>query len=99
MDMAHSQCFPYVRLLKPYKCDPPKKPVVEEPLAFKDQEDILQPKSILRNEGKVLQSGKVIRCYLVKFKNYPFEDAICMQDIQLKDNLPLVDDYNRACQD
>ena len=74
-------------------------PIMEEPQAFKDQEDILQLKSILWHEDKILQSGKVIRQYLVKFKNYPFEDARWMQDIQLKDNVPLVDDYNRACQE
>ena len=72
---------------------------MEEPLAFKDQEEILQPESILRHEDKILRSGKIIRRYLVKFKNYPFEDARWMQDIQLKDNMPLVNDYNRTCQE
>ena len=86
-------------LLKPFKGDPPTKSIVEEPLAFEDQEEILQPKSILRHEDKILQSGKIIRRYLVKFKNYPFEDARWMQDIQLKDNMPLVNDYNRTCQE
>ena len=74
-------------------------PIVEEPPAFEDQEEILQPESILWHEDKLLRSGKVIKQYLVKFKNYPFEDACWMQDIQLKDNVPLIDDYNRTCQE
>ena len=86
-------------LLKPYKGDPPIEPVVEEPPAFEDQEEILQPESILRHEDKILQSGKIIRRYLVKFKNYPFKDARWMQDIQLKDNMPLINDYNCTCQE
>ena len=89
----------HVSLLKPYKGDPPTEPVVEEPPAFEDQEEILQPESILRHEDKILYSGKVIKRYLVKFKNYPFEDACWMQDIKLKDNMPLVNDYNRICQE
>ena len=65
----------HVSLLKPYKGDPPTDPIVEEPPDFEDQEEILQPKSILRHEDKILHSGKIIRQYLVKFKNYPFKDA------------------------
>ena len=65
----------HVSLLKPYKGDPPTEPVTEEPLEFEGQEEILQLESILRHEDNVLRSGKVIRRYLVKFKNYPFEDA------------------------
>ena len=82
-----------------YKGDPPTEPIVEEPPAFEGQEEILQPKSILQHEDKLLCSGKVIWRYLVKFKNYPFEDARWMQDIKLKDNVPLVDNYNRTCQE
>ena len=89
----------HVSLLKPYKGDPPTDPIVEESPNFEDHKEILYPKSILRNEDKILRSGKVIIQYLVKFKNYPFEDARWMQDIQLKDNMPLVNDYNRTCQE
>ena len=70
---------------------------MEEPPDFEDQEEILQSKSILQHENKILHSGKVIRRYLVKFKNYPYEDACWIQDIQLKDNMPQVNDYNRTC--
>ena len=89
----------HVSLLKPYKGEPPKEPIIEEPPEFKEQEEILQPESILCHEDKVLRSGRTIRRYLVKFKNYPFEDARWMQDIQLKDNSMLVNDYNKACEE
>ncbi|RYA55013.1 hypothetical protein DD599_26435 [Enterobacter cloacae complex sp. CH23B] len=51
-------------------------------------------KAILRHEDKVLRHGKIIRQYLIKFKNYPFEDARWMQGIQLKDSMNLVNAYN-----
>ena len=89
----------YVSLLKPYKGEPPKEPIIEDPPKFEGQEEILQPESILRHEDKVLRSGKTIRRYLIKFKNYPFEDARWMQGIQLKNNVNLVNDYNRTCQE
>ncbi|MCO5577004.1 hypothetical protein L7F22_030826 [Adiantum nelumboides] len=37
---------------------------------------------------------RIIRRYLIKFKNYPFEDARWMQGIQLKDSMHLVNAYN-----
>ena len=74
----------HVSLLKMYKGETPKEPIIEEPPEFKEQEEILQPESILCHEDKVLRSGRTIRRYLVKFKNYPFEDARWMQDIQLR---------------
>ena len=89
----------HVNLLKPYKGEPPKEPVTKKPLEFEGQEEILQPESILRHEDKLLRSGKVIRQYLIKFKNYPFEDARWMQGIQLKDNVVLLQDYERTCQE
>ena len=89
----------HVSLLKPYKGEPPKEPIIEDPPEFEGQEEILQPESILRHEDKVLRSGKTIRRYLIKFKNYPFEDARWMQGIQLKNNVNLVNDYNRTCQE
>ena len=73
--------------------------VVEDIPMFKDQEKTLQSKNILWHEDKILRSGKVIKQYLVKSRIYPFEDASWMQDIYLKDNLLLVNDYSRACQE
>ena len=55
----------------------------EEPLEFNEMEEILIPKSILKHEDKLLQSGKVLQRYLVKFLYYPEEDARWMQEPQL----------------
>ena len=37
----------HVSLLKPYKGELPKEPIIEEPIKFKEQEEILQLESIL----------------------------------------------------
>ena len=57
----------HVNLLNPYRGEPPKEPITKEPPKFEGQEEILQPKSILRHEDKLLRSGKLIRRYLIKF--------------------------------
>ena len=62
----------HVSLLKPYKGEPPKEPVIEDPPDFEGQKEILQPESIIHHEDKVLRNGKVIRKYLIRFRNYPF---------------------------
>ena len=55
---------------------------------------ILRPERILKHEDKVLRIGKVLRRYLVKFANYPDEDARWMQEPQLKESLlPLIQEY------
>ncbi|MCO5605646.1 hypothetical protein L7F22_059829 [Adiantum nelumboides] len=84
----------HVSLLKPYKGEPPKEAITEDPPEVEGQEEVLQPESMLRHEDKVLRNGKIIRRYLIKFKNYPFEDAKWMQGTQLKDSLHLVNAYN-----
>ena len=83
----------HVSLLKPYKGGPPTGPVQEDPPAFEEGEEILQAETILRHEDKVLRNGKVLRKFLIKFKNYPFEDARWMQETQLRDSIDLVHDY------
>ncbi|MCO5610779.1 hypothetical protein L7F22_065020 [Adiantum nelumboides] len=84
----------HVSLLKPYKGEPPREATMEDPPEVEGQEEVLQPESVLRHEDKVLRNGKIIRRYLIKFKNYPFEDAKWMQGTQLKDSLHLVNAYN-----
>ena len=88
----------HVSLLKPFKGDPPKEQVQEEPPLFDELEEVLQPEEILKHEENTLQSGKVIRRYLVKFKHYTNEDSKWMQETQLKDVLPLLQDYKRLHQ-
>ena len=83
----------HVSLLKPYKCEPPNEQIQEEPPDFDEQEEILWPEKILRHEDKMLRSGKVIRRYLIRFRNYPPEDAQWMQEPQLKDHLVMLQDY------
>ena len=90
--MANSQCF-YVSLLKSYKGEPPTEPILEDPPDIDQDEEILQPKVILRHEDKILRSGKTLRNYLVKFKNYPYEDARWMQETQLQDSPTLLESY------
>ena len=45
----------HVSLLKPYKGEPPKEIVIEDPPEFEGQEEVLQPETILRHEDKVLR--------------------------------------------
>ncbi|MCO5609588.1 hypothetical protein L7F22_063818 [Adiantum nelumboides] len=52
----------HVSLLKPFKGDPPKEPVQEEPPLFDDIEEVLQQEEILRHEENILRSGKSC-CY------------------------------------
>ena len=65
----------HVGLLKPYKGQPPTRSVQEDPPAFEEGEEILQSESILRHEDKVLRNGKILCKFLVKYRNYPYEDA------------------------
>ena len=58
----------HISLLKPFKGDPPTEPIHEEPPLFDELEEVLEPEEILKHEDNTLRSGKVIRRYLVKFK-------------------------------
>ena len=42
----------------------------------------------------MLRSGKTLRQYLVKFRNYPPADARWMQESQLKDSIDILNEYN-----
>ncbi|MCO5581109.1 hypothetical protein L7F22_034985 [Adiantum nelumboides] len=101
-EMAYQLKFPnhwlihnafHLSLLKPYKGEPPKEAITEDP-PEEGQEEVLQLESVLQHEDKVSRNGKIIRRYVIKFKNYPFEDAKWMQGTQLKDSLHLVHAYN-----
>ena len=62
-----------VNLLKPFKGTPSTQPIEEDPPKFGEQEEILQPKIILRHGENLLRSGETLRWYLVTFRNYPPE--------------------------
>ncbi|MCO5546575.1 hypothetical protein L7F22_000004 [Adiantum nelumboides] len=47
----------HVSLLKPYKGEPPKETITEDPPEVEGQEEVLQPESVLRYEDKVLRSA------------------------------------------
>ena len=83
----------HVSLLKPFKGTPPTEPIEEDPPEFEEQEEILQPEIILRHEDNLLRSGKTLRQYLVKFKNYTPEDVRWMQETQLKDSIDILNEY------
>ena len=69
-------------------------PILEDPPTIDQDEEILQPEVILQHEDKLLlHSGKTLRKYLVKFKNYPYEDARWMQETQLQDSPALLESY------
>ena len=59
----------HVSLLKPFS-----EPLEEEPPEFDELEELLQLEAILRHEDKVLRNGEVLRKYLIKFKNYSFDE-------------------------
>ena len=42
---------------------------------LKEVEEVLQPEVILRHVDKILRNGKLLCKYLIKFKNYYFDDA------------------------
>eukprot|EP00250_Pteridium_aquilinum_P032011 c44775_g1_i1 orf=2-277(-) len=75
----------HVSLLKPFKGTPPTEPLEEEPPKFEEIEEILQLEAILRHEDKCLRNNKVLCSYLVKFKNYSFDDSRYVMEPQLKD--------------
>ena len=83
----------HVSLLKPFKGTPPTEPVEDDPPKFDEQEEILKFEIILRHEENLLRSGKTLRQYLVKFRNYPPEDARWMQESQLKDSMDILNEY------
>ena len=62
-------------LLNPFKSKPPIEPIEEDPLEFDNQEEILQPEAILKHEDNLIQSGKALCGYLIRFNNYLNEDA------------------------
>lgn len=63
---------------------------MKQPPDFDEHEAILWPDKILRHEDNMLRSGKVICYYLIRFRNYPLEDAQWMSEPQSKDHLVML---------
>ncbi|MCO5604825.1 hypothetical protein L7F22_058998 [Adiantum nelumboides] len=66
----------HVSLLKPFKGDPPKDLVHEEPPLFDDIEEILQPEEILRHEENTLRSGASVHMDLFPEIGLSFHGSI-----------------------
>ncbi|MCO5563751.1 hypothetical protein L7F22_017398 [Adiantum nelumboides] len=49
-------------LLKPYKAEPPKEAITEDPPEVEGQEEVLQPESVLRHEDKLLVRHFIFGC-------------------------------------
>ena len=62
-------------MLKAFKRTPSRDPIHEDRTKFDEVDETLQPKLILQHEDNLLQSGKVLQKYLIKLKNYAYEDA------------------------
>jgi len=60
----------HVSLLRPYVGPTPFEPVLEDPPEVDELEEILQPDQIVFHKERKLAGGKLVRRYLVKFKNY-----------------------------
>ncbi|MCO5602504.1 hypothetical protein L7F22_056637 [Adiantum nelumboides] len=69
----------HVRVLRPYVGDMPKDMSAEEQPEAEELDEILAPEQILAHKERKVK-GKVARCYLVKFRNYPPMDAKWMEE-------------------
>ena len=84
----------HVSLLKIFKGDPRTQPIEEDPPKFDEQEEIIQLETtILKHGDNVLQSGRNLCRYLLKFKNYAHEDAKWMQESHMKCSLDILQEY------
>ncbi|MCO5557684.1 hypothetical protein L7F22_011254 [Adiantum nelumboides] len=87
----------HVSLLRPFVGNVPKNMVPEEHPEVEELDEILVTEQILAHkDGKV--KGKVVRRYLVKFKNYPPMDAKWMEEAELVDSPELLQLYLEAFQ-
>ena len=82
----------HVSLLKPFKGNPPKETMQEEPPLF-DKLDCNHHKRSWDMKKVHYIVVKVICKYLVKFKHYPNKDSKRIQEAQLKDALSLLQSY------
>ena len=88
----------HVSLLRPYLGSPPEAPVQEDPPEVEDEEEMLQPRQIIRNRERKLKSGTLTRKYLVKFKNYSPLNAQWMTEAELQAYPDVLNSYLEALQ-
>ena len=77
---------------------PPTEPVKEDLPDVEETEELLIPEQIIHHQERELKSGKIIRKYLVKFKNYTPLDAQWMTQKDLDTYPELVGSYVEALQ-
>ncbi|MCO5606724.1 hypothetical protein L7F22_060914 [Adiantum nelumboides] len=78
----------HVSLLRPYVGDVPEDMPAEHQPEVEELDEILVSEQILAHKDRKLK-GKVARCYLVKFRNYPPMDAKWMEEGELAES-PIV---------
>ncbi|MCO5589007.1 hypothetical protein L7F22_042971 [Adiantum nelumboides] len=69
----------HASLLRPFKGEVPEDTIADEQPEVEETEEILQPEQILAHKERKMK-GKLVRKYLVKFRNYPALDAKWMEE-------------------
>ena len=87
----------HVSLLRPFRGEVPTTQVQEDQPDVEELEEILVPEQIVAHKERKAK-GKVIRRYLVKFRNYSPMDAKWMEEGDLADNPQILDLYLAAFQ-
>ncbi|MCO5581498.1 hypothetical protein L7F22_035383 [Adiantum nelumboides] len=87
----------HVSLLRPFVGDVPENMVPKKQPEVEEVDEIIVPKQILAHKDRKVK-GKVVRRYLVKFKNYSPMDAKWMEEAELVDSPQLLQLYLEAFQ-
>ena len=74
----------HINVLKEYKGQIPNSITQQEPPKIIDNEEIVVPETILMHKEKELR-GRLIKRYLLKFKNYPATEATWVDEAFFKD--------------
>ncbi|MCO5547933.1 hypothetical protein L7F22_001388 [Adiantum nelumboides] len=95
----------HVSLLKPYKGEPPKEAITEDPSEVEGKEEVLQPESVLRHEDKLANldgtkhkyrvNGYRLKKYLARLMTTVTEEMLLME----KDNDKVTKNANEVSGD